>query len=252
MPIVHKSKIEKQPPGLKGPILVIRGLEYTYPDGQIALRGVSFLLDALDKVALVGPNGSGKSTLLLNINGLLQGQGEILVAGLPVVDKNLPAIRSRVGLVFPNPDDQLFSPTVYEDVAFGPLYMGLSEEQVHQRVHDALEMVHMGEYADRLSYHLSDGEKKRIALATVLSMQPDLLILDEPTAGLDPRARRHLIELLDELPVSMLVATHDLMMVRDSFPRMIVLDKGNIVIDGATSDILQNKERLAEHGLELS
>lgn len=251
MPIVHEKIVDQLPLNANATILDIRRLKYKYPDGQVALCGVSFSLGVMEKAALVGPNGSGKSTLLLHINGLLQGQGEVIVAGLPVVEGNLAAIRARVGLVFHNPDDQLFSATVYEDVAFAPLYMGLPEKQVQQRVHQALAMVHMSEYAQRLCYHLSAGEKKRIALATVLAMQPDLLILDEPSAGLDPRARRQLIELLDELPVSMLVATHDLLMVRELFPRMIILDAGKIAADGSSNSLLQDEGLLKEHGLEL-
>ena len=155
-----------------------------------------------------------------------------------------------VGLVFQNPDDQLFSPSVFEDVAFGPLHMGLNENEIHERVRTALEAVRMLEYKDRLSHHLSVGEKKRIAIATVLSMQPQLLVLDEPSAGLDPRARRVLINLLRELPISMLVSTHDLAMAAELFPRTVIMDSGKVVADGATSGILANDRLLEEHGLE--
>jgi cobalt/nickel transport system ATP-binding protein len=155
-----------------------------------------------------------------------------------------------VGLVFQNPDDQLFSPTVFEDVAFGPLHMGLSEAEVRARVDAALEAVRMTSYKDRLSHHLSVGEKKRIAIATVLSMNPSVLVLDEPSAGLDPRARRTLINLLRELPITMLVSTHDMRLVQELFPRTIVMDDGNIVADGLTMDILEDEELLTAHGLE--
>ncbi len=155
-----------------------------------------------------------------------------------------------VGLVFQNPDDQLFSPTVFEDVAFGPLHMGLPEEEVIARVEKALEAVRMSVYRDRLSHHLSVGEKKRIAIATVLSMDPKILILDEPSAGLDPRARRTLINLLRELPITMMISTHDMAMVKELFPRTIVMDDGRIVADGKTKDILENEKLLNEHGLE--
>lgn len=251
MPIVHDTESQQITLNGDGTILRVEDLHYSYPDGRIALKGVSLALDQLEKAALVGPNGSGKSTLLLHINGLLDGPGKVTVGSLAVEEGNLPTIRALVGLVFQNPDDQLFSPTVYEDVAFGPLHMGLPEEEVRQRVGHALARVHMSEYAERLSYHLSVGEKKRIAIATVLSMQPELLILDEPSAGLDPRARRQLIELLRELPISMLVATHDLLMVRELFPRMIVLDKGMCVADGLTEDLLQDSALLGKHGLEM-
>ncbi|MER2511185.1 MAG: energy-coupling factor ABC transporter ATP-binding protein, partial [Nitrosomonas ureae] len=151
---------------------------------------------------------------------------------------------------FQNPDDQLFSPTVFEDVAFGPLHMGLPEEDVRARVEAALEAVRMSGYRDRLSHHLSVGEKKRIAIATVLSMNPSLLVLDEPSAGLDPRARRTLINLLRELPITMLVSTHDMTMVKELFPRTIVMDEGKIVADGPTPEILDDEKLLTEHGLE--
>jgi len=170
--------------------------------------------------------------------------------GMPVTAPNLPFIRARVGLVFQNPDDQLFSPTVYEDVAFGPLHMGLPEEEVRRRVAAALAQVGMAHYAERLSYHLSMGEKKRVAIATVLSMQPDILVLDEPSADLDPRARRGLINLLRSLPITMLASTHDMLMVRELFPRMIIMDEGRIVADGPTAELLEQTELLEAHGLE--
>jgi cobalt/nickel transport system ATP-binding protein len=187
----------------------------------------------------------------MNILGILRGNGDIKVCGLDVTDRNLPIIRAKIGFVFQIPDDQLFSPTVFEDVAFGPLYMGLPEEQVHQKVADALKQVHMSDYSTRLSHHLSAGEKKQIAIATVLSMEPEILLLDEPTAGLDPRSRRNLINLLHELPQSILVASHDLLMVRELFPRIIILDEGKVVADGEANRILQNEELLNAHGLEL-
>ncbi len=164
----------------------INQLSFSYPDGHAALNSVSLSIQPCEKVALVGPNGAGKSTLMLNLNGILRGQGQVSVAGLELNEKNLGRIRAQVGLVFQSPDDQLFSPTVYEDVAFGPLYQGLPEVEVRQRVEQALAVVGMSDYARRVSHHLSMGEKKRIAIATVLSMQPELLVLDEPTAGLDP------------------------------------------------------------------
>src|SRR5512145_3349970 len=215
-------------------VLQVRDLHFSYHDGLSALRGVSFQMCEGDKVALVGPNGAGKSTLMLHLNGILDGRGEIEVGGVRLTRDNLPVIRAMVGLVFQNPDDQLFSPTVFEDVAFGPLHMGLPEAEVIARVDSALEAVRMSAYRERLSHHLSVGEKKRIAIATVLSMRPQILVLDEPTAGLDPRARRGLINLLRELPITMLVSTHDLRMVRELFPRMVIMDEGKIVADGPT------------------
>jgi cobalt/nickel transport system ATP-binding protein len=228
----------------------VNNLHYSYPDGHAALNGVSLRIEPCEKVALVGPNGAGKSTLILHLNGILAGKGDICVAGLPVIKDNLGKVRARVGLVFQNPDDQLFSPTVYDDVAFGPLYQGLSPAEVRTRVEEALAVVHMSDYARRVSHHLSMGEKKRIAIATVLSMKPEVLVLDEPTAGLDPRARRSLINLLDALEITMLVSTHDMLMVRELFPRTVIMDEGKIVADGSTIDLMDDEDLLNAHGLE--
>jgi cobalt/nickel transport system ATP-binding protein len=229
----------------------IENLSFAYPDGHMALQSVSLHIAPGEKVALVGPNGAGKSTLMLHLNGILVGKsGRVHICGLDMDEKNLGRVRASVGLVFQNPDDQLFSPTVYEDVAFGPLYQGLSASEVDERVQTALAAVHMSDYAKRVSYHLSTGEKKRIAIATVLSMQPEVLVLDEPTAGLDPRARRSLIHLLRDLPTTMLVSTHDLAMVKELFLRTIIMDNGQIVADGSTAHLLENDALLEAHGLE--
>jgi cobalt/nickel transport system ATP-binding protein len=250
MPVTHSTPVLSPPAGYSGDVLHIENLHFSYPDGHAALRDVSLKLCAGEKVALVGPNGAGKSTLMLHLNGILMGEGSISVGGLALEKKNLPVIRAMVGLVFQNPDDQLFSPTVFEDVAFGPLHMGLPEAEIRRRVAEALERVRMEAYAERLSHHLSVGEKKRIAIATVLSMAPHILVLDEPSAGLDPRARRALINLLHEMPITMLVSTHDLAMVRDVFPRMVIMDDGRIVADGPTMQLLQDEKLLEAHGLE--
>jgi cobalt/nickel transport system ATP-binding protein len=255
MPIVHdpisrskRSSIQTAKDG--GPLLLIQNLSFSYPGGHVALRDVSLRMNRGEKIAIVGPNGAGKSTLMLHLNGILSGDGRVQVAGLEVTKPNLPTIRAKIGLVFQNPDDQLFSPTVFEDVAFGPLHMGLSEEEVRQRVARALEQVGMSGYRDRLSHHLSAGEKKRISIATVLSMQPELLAFDEPSAGLDPRARRGLIQLLKELPLTTLVATHDMLMVFELFPRMVIMDQGRIVADGPTEALMNDAGLLEAHGLE--
>ena len=231
-------------------VLQVQDLHYSYHDGHQALRGVSFEMCPGDKVALVGPNGAGKSTLMLHLNGILTGRGDVTVGDKRISRDNLPAIRAMVGLVFQNPDDQLFSPTVFEDVAFGPLHMGLTKDEVEARVMSALQAVRMSGFRDRLSHHLSVGEKKRIAIATVLSMNPQILVLDEPSAGLDPRARRTLINLLCELPITMLVSTHDMKLVEELFPRTIVMDEGMIVADGKTKEILADEKLLEAHGLE--
>jgi cobalt/nickel transport system ATP-binding protein len=230
----------------------VSGITFSYPDGHPALENITLSIQPCEKVALVGPNGAGKSTLILHLNGILSAtQGEVCVAGLPMNKANLGKIRARVGLVFQNPDDQLFSPTVFEDVAFGPRYQGLPESEVRARVDEALAVVNMSQYAGRVSHHLSVGEKKRIAIATVLSMKPEVLVLDEPTAGLDPRARRGLIRLLDDLPLTMLVSSHDLLMVRELFPRMVIMDEGRIVADGETLVLLEDESLLTQHGLEM-
>ncbi len=228
----------------------VHGLEFSYPDGRKALRGVDLSVAPGEKVGLVGPNGAGKSTLLLHLTGILRGMtGEVRVCGQPVDDQHLAYVRRAVGLVFQDPDDQLFSPTVFEDVAFGPMYMGLSAEEVEQRVRRALEAVGMADAAERVPHHLSGGEKKRVAIATVLAMDPEILVLDEPTAGLDPRARRELISLLRDLPQTMLVSTHDLWMVQELFARSVVIDAGRIVADGPTQAILSTTDLLEAHGL---
>jgi cobalt/nickel transport system ATP-binding protein len=232
------------------PCIEIRNLSFAYPDGRQALRGVSMSVQPGEKVALVGPNGAGKSTLLLHLNGILQGEGAVHVMGQQVAEPHLARVRAQVGLIFQDPDDQLFSPTVFEDVAFGPLYSGLPEAEVHRRVAWALAQVGMAGYAERISHHLSLGEKKRAAIATVLSMQPDILALDEPTSGLDPRTRRRLIELLQDLPQTMLAATHDMRLVAEVFPRTVILDEGRVVADGPTVELLADERLLEAHGLE--
>jgi cobalt/nickel transport system ATP-binding protein len=232
------------------PIIRIEALSFAYPDGRQALTDISLEVQEGEKVAVVGPNGAGKSTLFLHLNGILRGDGRVWVAGLGVDDKTVRAIRAKVGLVFQDPDDQLFSPTVFEDVAFGPLHVGLPEAEVRMRVARALAAVGMTGHEDHIPHHLSLGERKRISLATVLSMDPAILVFDEPSAGLDPRARRNLIGLLRELPQTMLVASHDMRLVWDLCPRTIILDEGCLVADGPTVELLQDKALMEEHGLE--
>jgi cobalt/nickel transport system ATP-binding protein len=230
----------------------IHNLSFQYPDGHMALRDVSLRVASGERVALVGPNGAGKSTLMLHLNGTLgvSRDGTVRVQGLDVREPHLKRIRALVGLVFQDPDDQLFSPRVFDDVAFGPLYMGLPVHEIQGRVAGALAQVGMSEYADRPSHHLSAGEKKRVAIATVLSMDPALLALDEPTSGLDPRARRQLIELLQTMPQTLIASTHDMRLVAELFPRMVILDQGQIVADGPTADLMTDEGLLYAHGLE--
>ncbi len=230
----------------------VENLFFAYPDGHQALNGVSLRIAPGEKVALLGPNGAGKSTLILHLNGILQPKaGVVRAAGMEVGEKTLGWVRAAVGLVFQNPDDQLFSPTVFDDVAFGPIYQGLKPAEVRARVDEALSAVGMLAYKERVSHHLSAGEKKRIAIATVLSMRPEILVLDEPTAGLDPRGRRTLINLLRDLDQTMLVATHDIRMVLELFPRVVIMDEGRIVADGPTERLLSDPALLAAHGLEV-
>lgn len=230
--------------------LEVQDLHFSYPDGQKALMGVNLQIAPGEKVALVGPNGAGKSTFMLHLNGILRGHGLVRVCGMLAEERNLGKVRAALGLVFQDPDDQLFSPTVFEDVAFGPIHMGLGEAEVRRRVSSALAAVGMQQFAERVSYHLSTGEKKRIAIATVLAMDPRILVLDEPTAGLDPRARRSLINLLRSLDLTMLVSTHDLAMIPDLFPRTAIMDGGRIVAEGPSTTLLSDRELLETHGLE--
>ena len=228
-----------------------RGLEYHYPDGRAALCKVDLRVDHGGRVALLGPNGAGKTTLMMHLNGLLRGEGGLEVAGLEVGPKTLAELRSRVGLVFQDPDDQLFMPTVREDVGFGPLNMGLEPEEVERRTEEALAAVRMGHAIDRAPHQLSMGERRRVAIATVLAMGPQLLVLDEPSASLDPRARRELLEVLERFERTMLVTTHDLPLAAELCERAVVLAGGSVVADGPCREILGDRDLLEAHDLEL-
>lgn len=233
-------------------LLAVRGLAYAYPDGRQALYGVNLSIDRGERVALLGPNGAGKTTLALHLNGILAaGAGSVSVAGLPVTKSNLTEIRRRVGLVFQDPDDQLFLPTVAQDVAFGPANLGLRGAELQQRVDEALTLVGLPEVADRVPHHLSFGQRRRVAVATVLAMRPDLLVLDEPTSNLDPAARRELAEVLTRLDTTMLMVTHDLPYALQLCPRSVILADGVIVADGPTQELLADAALLARHRLEL-
>ena len=226
-------------------------LHHVYPDGTEALRGIDLRVEPGEKVALVGPNGAGKSTLLLHLNGILEPtHGEVDVDGLRVERATLKQVRARVGLVFQDPDDQLFSPTVGEDVAFGPIHMGVPAGELHDRVERALASVGMSGMERRVPHHLSLGQRKRISLATVLAMDPSILVFDEPTAGLDPRGRRELMRLMAGRPETLLVSTHDMAMVAEVFERVVLIDDGRIVADGPSGSVLADEPLLLAHGLE--
>ena len=232
------------------PALRLRGVRYDYPDGTPGLAGIDLDVASGELVAVLGPNGAGKSTLMRQLNGLIRGEGTVEVFGELLTDDSVRSIRSRVGLLFSNPDDQLFSPTVLDDVAYGPLHQGLEADEVLARSRAALAEVGMEAYEDRTPHRLSLGEKKRVAIATVLSMRPDILVLDEPTASLAPAARHELIELLRALPLTQLIATHDLAMARALATRVVVLSGGHVVGDGSTEAILGDAALLRAHGLE--
>lgn len=232
-------------------IIEIRGLDFLYPDGTHAVKGINFDLFQGDSVAIIGRNGAGKSTLLLHLNGLLTGKGVLNIIDKPVCQENIDFIRQKVGFVFQDPPDQLFMPTVYEDVAFGPRNLGWSKERIERQVEYALGEVGLRDKKKHLSHHLSLGEQKRVSIATVLSMSPEILVLDEPSSNLDSASRRHLIELLRGLKVSKIIATHDLEMVLDICRRVVLLDNGMVVVDGETEKILSDKELLESYGLEV-
>jgi cobalt/nickel transport system ATP-binding protein len=230
-------------------IIKLENLSYAYPDGQNALTDISLTVCRGDSLGIIGPNGAGKSTLLLHLNGILRSDGKVRVFSEPVTGKNLKDIRRRIGLVFQNPDDQLFSATVFDDVAFGPLNLDYSEAEVRQAVTDALAEVGMSGFERRSPHHLSLGERKRIAIATILSMRPEVLALDEPTSNLDPCGKWQLLELLRAMPVTKIIATHDLEVVSELCSRVVILDKGKIVADGPAAEILNDKALLSAHGL---
>ncbi|MEV6107765.1 ABC transporter ATP-binding protein [Streptomyces sp. NPDC051940] len=232
--------------------LEVSGLAYAYPDGHQALFGVDLTIDRGERVALLGPNGAGKTTLVLHLNGILGGgAGAVTVAGLPVQKRNLAEIRRRVGIVFQDPDDQLFMPTVREDVAFGPASAGLRGAELAARIDKALAQVGMAEYADRPPHHLSFGQRRRVAVATVLAMEPEILVLDEPSSNLDPASRRELADILRSLDVTVLMVTHDLPYALELCPRSVILSDGVIAADAPTRELLSDEELMRRHRLEL-
>jgi cobalt/nickel transport system ATP-binding protein len=237
---------------MTAPAIRVEGLRYRYPDGRMALDGVDLCIAHGERVAILGPNGAGKTTLMLHLNGVLTATaGTVEISGITLARKTLRDIRRRVGLVFQDPDDQLFMPTVAQDVAFGPANFGVTGDELAARVAAALDVVSMTEHAERSPAHLSGGQRRRAALATVLACEPEILVLDEPSANLDPVARRELAETLATLPATMLVVTHDLPYAAQLCDRAIVLDHGAVVADDTITAVLSDTELLAAHRLEL-
>ncbi len=242
-------------------VLEVRHLSYSYTDGCRALQDVSFSVAHGERVALVGPSGAGKSTLLMHLNGLLperrrlrlqrEGPASVVVDGVPVREDTLREVRRKVGFLFQDPDDQLFCPTVLEDVAFGPLHLGLPKDEVLRRVEESLRAVGLEGFEQRSTVRLSVGERKRVCLAGVFACQPTLLALDEPFSNLDPRARRGLIQILLEFPGAQLIATHDLDLIVDLCDRVLLLDRGRLCADGPTVEVLSDRKLVEEHGLEV-
>ncbi len=230
-------------------VVEIKDLSFTYPDGHEGLKNIDLTIYRGENVAVIGPNGAGKSTLLLHFNGILRGNSMVRICGLLMGEKNLKGIRKKVGLIFQDPEDQLFSLSVFDDIAFGPVNMGYSEPEVKERVTRALKWVDMAGYEQRSPHHLSFGEKKRIAISTVLSLDPEILAIDEPTSNLDPRSKWSLTELLSELPMTKIIATHDLDLVKALCGRTVVMDEGRLVADGNTNNVLNDICLLKAHGL---
>lgn len=232
--------------------LEVRNLQFVYPDGQEAIKNISFTIHHGESVGVIGANGAGKSTLMMLIMGVLfPTSGEVLVGDVPLTKKTLPMIRQRLGMVFQNPDDQLFMTSVYDDVAFGPRNYMMDEREVENRVKEALEAVGIAHLKDRAPYKLSGGEKRSAAIAAVLSMQPDILIMDEPTSGLDPRARRRVIDFLKNFKHTKIITGHDLDMVFETCKRVIVIHQGEVAADGEGTEILRNSKLLENCGLEM-
>jgi len=227
-------------------------LSYTYPDGTKALEGIDLDVSCGERIAIVGPSGAGKSTLLLHLNGVLTGVGSVRIMGKNLEESNLQEVRKQVGLLFQDPNDQLFCPTVFEDIAFGPMNLAVPAAEIPGRVEKALNDSGLDySFRSRSSHHLSLGERKRVSLATVLAMEPAVLGMDEPTSNLDPRNRRHLIEVISSLKATLIIATHDLELVLDVCSRTILMDRGKIWADGETRSMLGNVELMESHGLEV-
>ncbi|MBP8695098.1 MAG: ABC transporter ATP-binding protein [Syntrophobacterales bacterium] len=234
---------------MENPLIEIRDLRFAYPDGTRALQGVTLEVGRGETIGLIGSNGAGKSTLLLHLNGILRGEGRVRILGMEATEKNLPELRRRVGMVFQDPENQLFMPTVYDDVGFGPLHLGRPKGEVDDAVRRALAAVDMLAFIERTPHHLSIGEKKRIAIATVLSMDPEILVLDEPSSNLDPRHRRELMTLLERLSITKIIASHDLDFISRTCSRVALLDAGVILASGGTAAILGDRALMGRFGM---
>ena len=231
-------------------MVTIEDWTVTYPDGTVAVNHLDLQIQPGEHLALIGANGAGKSSLILSLVGIIPGQGQVTVDGVRLEKNTLTEIRKKIGVVFQNPDDQLFLPTVYDDIAFGPRNLGLDEESVRYRVEDRLKLLNISHLQDRSALKLSGGEKRMAAMATVLAMKPAVMVLDEPTAFLDPKARRNLIQVLQKLPHTMLIATHDLTFAAEVCSRCILLKQGTLFADGPTKELLYDKEKMDQADVE--
>ncbi|MBS3818865.1 ABC transporter ATP-binding protein [bacterium] len=229
----------------------IQDLSFSYPDKSAALDRISFSVSSGESLGIIGPNGAGKSTALLHLNGVLKGKGEVRILGEKVHKGNLKWVRSRVGIVFQDPNDQLFMPTVFDDVAFGLLNLGWEKEEVQNRVQRVLKNLGLEGVQDRNPSHLSFGEKKKISLATVLVLEPEILVLDEPTANLDPGSRRNFLEILEGIPKTKIMATHDLDSVWQLCSRVLLMNKGKVIAQGESREILEDEKLLEQNNLEV-
>ncbi|MCK5399149.1 ATP-binding cassette domain-containing protein, partial [bacterium] len=231
-------------------VIEIKGLNYKYPNGAQALRDLNLSVREGSKIGLIGPNGAGKTTFLLHLNGIISLDPALTILGMPMNKKNVNSIRRQLGIVFQDPDDQLFSTTVFDDIAYGPLNMGLAKEEVIERTNKALSQVEMLKFSGHSPHHLSFGEKKRAAIATILSMEPEIMVLDEPSSNLDPKHRRQLIDILRSIDKTMIIASHDLEMIYELCDDTVLLNGGRIVTSGKTADILSNEELMLQNCLE--
>lgn len=232
-------------------IVEVENLSYSYPDKTVALKNISFSVSRGESWAIIGPNGAGKSTLVLHLNGVLRGEGKVKVFGEVISKKNLKRIRSKVGIVFQDPNDQLFMPSVFDDVAFGPLNAGLEKAEVERKVQTVLKDLKLERYQQKPPFHLSLGEMKKVSLATVLVLDPEILVLDEPTISLDPGTKRSFIQILKKIKKTKIIATHDLDLVYKLCSKVILIDKGEVMAEDNALEILKNKKLLEAHNLEI-